>query len=141
MTKVIKKILIDKDLTIADLARKIGKSRIWTSYVVNGHIKSPEVREAKSRELGTRVEDLWDNHGAPRVSQGPAIDLWNSPVSSRQGLHNLIKQKKRKTNIAGIESPRTGTREAQYHNMIREQVRKQKNSETNKTINKYINSK
>lgn len=63
MTKDIKKLLIDKDLTIADLARKINRSRVWTSYVINGHMKSHETRKAIARELQTRVEDLWENNG------------------------------------------------------------------------------
>jgi cyanate lyase len=64
MTKDIKKLLIDKDLTIAGLARKIGRSRVWTSYVINGHMQSPATRKAIAKELGTKVEDLWSNHRA-----------------------------------------------------------------------------
>ena len=62
MNKAVKKLLIDKDLTITELARRIGKSRVWTSYIVNGHLESPEVRKAIAWELGARVEDLWNNH-------------------------------------------------------------------------------
>jgi DNA-binding Xre family transcriptional regulator len=62
MTKTIKKLLIDKDMTMLDLARKIGKSRVWTSYVVNGHMKSPKVRKAIAKVLEVNVEDLWEQN-------------------------------------------------------------------------------
>ncbi len=65
MTKTVKKLLIDKDMTVADLARCIGKSRVWTSYVVNGHIDSPAVRKAIANTLGASVADLWDNGTKP----------------------------------------------------------------------------
>lgn len=68
MTKTIKKLLIDKDMTVADLARRIGKSRVWTSYVVNGHMKSPAVREAIAAVLDAQVEDLWGNNGDRRAA-------------------------------------------------------------------------
>ena len=61
MTKDIKKLLIDKDMTVSDLARRIKKSRVWTSYVINGHMKSPETRKAIAHALGVEVHDLWNN--------------------------------------------------------------------------------
>jgi transcriptional regulator with XRE-family HTH domain len=68
MTKTIKHLLIDKDLTIADLARKINRSRVWTSYVINGHMKSPATRKAIAQALGARVEDLWENGNNKRAA-------------------------------------------------------------------------
>jgi len=63
MTKTIRHILVDQDLSIAELARRIDKSRTWTSLVINGHMKSPGTRKAIAHELGKRVDELWENNG------------------------------------------------------------------------------
>ncbi len=63
MTKTIKHILVDQELSIAELARRIKKSRTWTSLVINGHMKSPETRKAIAQALKAHVEDLWENNG------------------------------------------------------------------------------
>lgn len=59
MTKQIKKMLIDQSLSIAELARRIGKSRTWTSLVINGNMKSPATRMLIARGLGVKVQELW----------------------------------------------------------------------------------
>lgn len=59
MNKVIKKTLIDKDLSITEVARKISRSRTWTSLVINGHEKSEDARKAISKALGVPYNDLW----------------------------------------------------------------------------------
>ncbi len=59
MNKVIKKTLIDKELSVADVARKIHRSRTWVSLVINGRKKSEGSRRAIAKALGARYEDLW----------------------------------------------------------------------------------
>lgn len=49
--KQAKKELIDRDMTINDLAQAIGKSREYTSAVVNGRIYSEPVVKAISDVL------------------------------------------------------------------------------------------
>lgn len=57
--KTIHKMLIDKDMTVKDLAKKIGKSAAWTSYVINGHWVGTETRKDIARTLGVKVDDIW----------------------------------------------------------------------------------
>jgi len=57
--KEIKLILIDRDLTIAELARRVHRSRTWTSQVLYGHETSVATRKAIARTLGMKVSELW----------------------------------------------------------------------------------
>lgn len=50
--KEVKKTLIDKDMTVESLAEKIGKTRIYTSAVVNGRIYSETAVKEISDVLG-----------------------------------------------------------------------------------------
>ncbi len=69
MTKEIKKLLIDQEITIVELARRIGKSRTWTSLVINGNMRSPATRSLIARALGKRVQDLWpEDNGNKRAA-------------------------------------------------------------------------
>lgn len=61
--KRIKKILIDKGLTIRSLAKKTGYSSSHISVVVHGHFKAPKARQAISKALGVDHDKLW---GKPR---------------------------------------------------------------------------
>lgn len=49
--KAVKKKMIDLDMTIPELAEKIGKSREYTSAVVNGRMISEPTVKAISDEL------------------------------------------------------------------------------------------
>lgn len=40
--KEVKKVLIDKNMTIAELARKMGYTRVQVSRIINGHVESPK---------------------------------------------------------------------------------------------------
>lgn len=40
-SKLVRKTMIDRDMDMNDLAEKIGKSREWTSAVVNERVRSP----------------------------------------------------------------------------------------------------
>jgi lambda repressor-like predicted transcriptional regulator len=57
--KKIKKLLIDKGMTMAELAYESGYSRVHTSYVVNGHFKSKKAREAIARVLDVKPHEIW----------------------------------------------------------------------------------
>jgi transcriptional regulator with XRE-family HTH domain len=59
MVKKIKKLMIDREKTIADVAREIGKSRTWTSLVINGNMKTSATRKAIAEALGVDVVTLW----------------------------------------------------------------------------------
>jgi lambda repressor-like predicted transcriptional regulator len=52
-------ILATADLTVAELARRIGRSRTWTTLVLYGHRPSPPARRAIARALGMRIAELW----------------------------------------------------------------------------------
>lgn len=46
-------------VNIGELARKIGKSRTWTSLVWHGHAKSRKTRRLIAEALGIPYKELW----------------------------------------------------------------------------------
>jgi transcriptional regulator with XRE-family HTH domain len=54
-----KKLLIDKDLTITKLAKKVNRSRVWIWQVLNDHERPRTTQEAIAKELGVPVEKLF----------------------------------------------------------------------------------
>ncbi len=57
-----KKLLIDKDMTITKLAKKINRSWVWVWQVLNDHERPRPTQEAIARELGVPVEKLFPSH-------------------------------------------------------------------------------
>ena len=57
--KLLKKLLIDQDLTCAVLAKQIGYTRQHLSAVINGRYESYRAKKAISLALGVKYEDLW----------------------------------------------------------------------------------
>ncbi len=55
----IRVLLMRNKLDVAKLARRIRRSRTWTSLVLYGHEKSEPTRKAIADALGKRVEYLW----------------------------------------------------------------------------------
>jgi len=53
INKEIKKTLIDKDMTITDLAKETGYTRAHMSKIINEHIKSPKAEKLIAFVLGT----------------------------------------------------------------------------------------
>jgi transcriptional regulator with XRE-family HTH domain len=60
MTKTILKALIDQDITRSALAERIGRSRVYTSNVINGRFSKPPLATIKliADVLGIPVEEL-----------------------------------------------------------------------------------
>jgi lambda repressor-like predicted transcriptional regulator len=58
-TEKIKKMMVDKGLTLKKLAEKAGYSRVHCSNVVHGHFKSPKAREAIARALEANFSEVW----------------------------------------------------------------------------------
>ena len=54
-----KKLLIDKDLTITDLAKRVNKTRCWVVRVIHGHEKPKPTQEAIAKELDVPVDELF----------------------------------------------------------------------------------
>lgn len=52
----VKSRLIELDLTVSDLAEKIGRSRENTSAVINGRLNSPQIVSAINEALGVTAE-------------------------------------------------------------------------------------
>lgn len=52
--------LIEKDITIKELSKLIGFSRVHTSMVINGHSASPRVRKAIADALNAQEDVLWN---------------------------------------------------------------------------------
>jgi DNA-binding Xre family transcriptional regulator len=57
--KKILKLMIDKDVSGAMIARKVGCTRQNIYHVTSGRRAVPHIREAIARELGVQVSDLW----------------------------------------------------------------------------------
>jgi len=58
-TKSVKIVLINKGLTIADLARMTGFSREHLSGVINGRYQSERARKIIALALGKGYRELW----------------------------------------------------------------------------------
>lgn len=58
MTKAIKKRLIERNLTITQLANKINRSRVYTSNVIHGHFVSQKTVQRIAGALGMKLTDL-----------------------------------------------------------------------------------
>jgi len=54
-----KKLLIDKDLTIAELARRIKRTRSWVAFTIHDRQTPRPTQEAIARELDVPVETLF----------------------------------------------------------------------------------
>jgi lambda repressor-like predicted transcriptional regulator len=69
MDKIIKKLLIDRGLTIADLARKSGYTRAHFSAAIHGRVNSPKVQRAIATALGVEFERFWSPVTLSETSQ------------------------------------------------------------------------
>ena len=50
--KEVQKTLIEKDMTVTDLANNIHTARTYVSQIVNGSVKAPQIAKLISKELG-----------------------------------------------------------------------------------------
>lgn len=53
--KEVKKAMIDNDLTVTELAERIGLCRPYVSGVVNGRMYAPEIAKMISKDLNITV--------------------------------------------------------------------------------------
>lgn len=51
--------MIEKEVTGADIARRAGVDRSSIHHVITGKTKSPRLRQFIADVLGVRVADLW----------------------------------------------------------------------------------
>jgi transcriptional regulator with XRE-family HTH domain len=64
----IKSLMVLKGVRQVDIAEEEKVSAPLVSAVVSGHKKSPRVRNAIARALGTAVEDLWPNNNGEKAA-------------------------------------------------------------------------
>ena len=57
--KRVKKLIIEKSLTVSELSRRTGYSISYISMVINGRRKNREVRDAIARALEHSPQELW----------------------------------------------------------------------------------
>lgn len=57
--KRIQKLMIDRDVKGAAIARKVGCTRQNVYHVITGRQVSPHIRRAIAESLGVAVSDLW----------------------------------------------------------------------------------
>lgn len=57
--KRVKKLIIEKSLTVSELSRRTGYSISYISMVINGRRKNLDVREAIARALEKTTQELW----------------------------------------------------------------------------------
>ncbi len=68
ISKRIWTLLIANDLDVSRLARRIHKSRTWTSLHVNGHLESPDTCAAIAEVFGLTVADIWSEKESKRAA-------------------------------------------------------------------------
>ena len=61
LKKKIRMILLEKEISAAEIARQAGVSRSAITYTMMGKIKSKKLRTAIARAIGVEIEDLWPN--------------------------------------------------------------------------------
>ncbi len=66
--KKIQKLMIDKDVTGAEIARKVGCTRQNVYHVMIGRQVSPHIRQAIADSLGVQVSDLWPDEKPKRAA-------------------------------------------------------------------------
>ena len=59
ISKKIKKILIDQEITITELSENIGYTRGYISSVINGHMDSSRVKKNIALRLNRDFKELW----------------------------------------------------------------------------------
>ncbi|HVN97526.1 MAG TPA: helix-turn-helix transcriptional regulator [Syntrophorhabdaceae bacterium] len=57
--KKIQKLMIDKDVSGAMIARRIGCTRQNIYHVIRGRHATPNIRQAIAEALGVPISDLW----------------------------------------------------------------------------------
>jgi hypothetical protein len=57
--KRVKKLIIEKSLTVSELSKRTGYSISYVSMVINGRRKNREVRDAIARALERNSQELW----------------------------------------------------------------------------------
>ena len=57
--KKIRKLMIDADLTAAEIARKARCTRQNVTYVIDGKVKDSPVKKILAKRLGKSITDLW----------------------------------------------------------------------------------
>lgn len=63
-SKKIKKLMIDAEISAAEIGRRLGISRVAVIGVINGNWTSRRVQRAIAEALGVPYKELWDNnHG------------------------------------------------------------------------------
>ncbi len=68
ISKRIWNLLIEKEMTVSELARQIHRSRTWTSLHVNGHLESPDTCAAIAEVFGLAVADIWSEKESKRAA-------------------------------------------------------------------------
>ena len=60
--KNLKKYMIDRDLNLTTLAKKLGLSREWVCNVINGHFEARETRLKIAKILKVQYEEIWEDN-------------------------------------------------------------------------------
>lgn len=58
----LRKLLIDRNVTVTSLAEAIGVSREWLSKVIHGHWPGKPTRVRVAHALGVELKDLWPDN-------------------------------------------------------------------------------
>ena len=59
MNKILKKILIDRNMTLVELAKMLNVTPNYLSQIVNGHEPGYPLREKIARALNVSYDSLW----------------------------------------------------------------------------------
>lgn len=68
----VNQILIDREMTQIDLAKKLKVHRCHLNQVINGGVNSNILKHRIAKKLGKPINELWPNEGrAPRAKASP----------------------------------------------------------------------
>lgn len=85
MTNIRKKVkiaFIEKGVSGAGIARKLGVDRSAIYKTISGEIKARRLRKAIAEAIGAEVEDLWPKNGNRNNPRTPFIKGDNTPLKS-----------------------------------------------------------
>jgi len=60
--KNLKKYMIDRDINLTMLAKKLGMSKEWICNVINGHFEARETRIKIAKILKVSYEEIWEDN-------------------------------------------------------------------------------
>mgnify|MGYP001768232346 CR=1 FL=1 len=66
IAKNVKKVLIDQEVSVTELAKRTGYTRQYLSALFNGRVDSPRAKKMVAFTLGKNFCELWTDQDTPQ---------------------------------------------------------------------------